>query len=413
MKSKLVPASHSAAQRQYIQVDASVHLPMDNPIANLDQGDLFGEQTCLNFYPRSATVRASNDTVVLEMLRNVLQMLLKNKEFKSILDAKYRARMLDHHLRSVPLFKDMPADFIEHLRNHVELVSFDEGAVICKEGDIADALYFVKTGLVKVSQMYPGGEVVRTYLSPGQYFGEIGLLHAIERTATCTATVRSETVRIKKQDFDLMVERFPAVRAELERVAQERLASNKQSLEPAFSSDSVMQRLLEAGESVLILDLEKCTRCDDCVHACASAHDGYSRLQRLGERIDDQFLLVTSCNQCRDPRCMTQCPVSSMLRLDSGQMTIKDWCIGCGACAKNCPYDNITMHTMPPEMKKDPHTGEVKEVVTKKATVCNLCQDQAEPACVYACPHGAAVRVDPKEFFQLQTIGAAFPDKSN
>jgi len=50
---------------------------------------------------------------------------------------------------------------------------------------------------------------------------------------------------------------------------------------------------------------------------------------------------------------MVQCPVSSMFRLDSGQMTIKDWCIGCGACEKNCPYDNIAMHALPAEMKKE------------------------------------------------------------
>ena len=34
-----------------------------------------------------------------------------------------------------------------------------------------------------------------------------------------------------------------------------------------------------------------------------------------------------------------------------------------------------------------------------KATSCDLCHDHAEPSCVYACPHDAAHRVNPPEFF--------------
>jgi len=37
--------------------------------------------TCMNFYPRSATVRAESDVVAYEMLRNVLDIMLKNKRF--------------------------------------------------------------------------------------------------------------------------------------------------------------------------------------------------------------------------------------------------------------------------------------------------------------------------------------------
>src|SRR6185369_12400459 len=48
MKSKLVSTNgQSDGKRQFIQVDATVGLPMDNPIAHLDEGDLFGEQTCM------------------------------------------------------------------------------------------------------------------------------------------------------------------------------------------------------------------------------------------------------------------------------------------------------------------------------------------------------------------------------
>src|SRR6185369_10375702 len=77
MKSKLVATAHThhaGDQHQYIPIDASVDLSLHNPVAELGQGDLFGEMTCMNFYPRSATVTAAEDTVCLEMLRNILQM---------------------------------------------------------------------------------------------------------------------------------------------------------------------------------------------------------------------------------------------------------------------------------------------------------------------------------------------------
>jgi Fe-S-cluster-containing hydrogenase component 2 len=51
-------------------------------------------------------------------------------------------------------------------------------------------------------------------------------------------------------------------------------------------------------------------------------------------------------------------------------------------------------------MNEDPeHPGRTKAVVKQKATSCDLCTNLEEPSCVYACPHDAAHRVDPKTFF--------------
>ena len=43
--------------------------------------------------------------------------------------------------------------------------------------------------------------------------------------------------------------------------------------------------------------------------------------------------------------------------------------------------------------------GRKKAVVQQKATSCDLCTHLKEPSCVYACPHDAAHRVDPRQFF--------------
>jgi Fe-S-cluster-containing hydrogenase component 2 len=157
------------------------------------------------------------------------------------------------------------------------------------------------------------------------------------------------------------------------------------------------QGLMEA-QSLLVLDLEKCTRCDSCVRACADAHDGVTRLVREGLRFEN-FLVATSCRQCRDPLCMVGCPVGSIRRKQSLEVIIEDWCIGCGLCAKNCPYGNINLHPFTVMAEAD-GTGKRAQVVKEKATSCDLCTNHAEPSCVYACPHDAAHRVDPNKFFQ-------------
>jgi CRP-like cAMP-binding protein/ferredoxin len=387
--------------RDTIPIDAPVDLPYDHPVATLSPGDLFGEMTCMSLYPRSATVRAATDCVMFEMLRNVLDIILRNKTLKAQLDANYRKRALDDHLRSVPMFASLTQDFVDLLRNKVELVRYTKGDVICSQGDVADSFYLIRLGFVKVSEPHPGGDLVLAYLGRGGYFGEIGLLGGGVRTATCTALDHVELVRIHAEEFHQMVGQFPAIRESLETLVRVRQEQNQQRLRTATSTplDSFLTQGLMEAQSLLVMDLERCTRCDACVRACADAHDGVTRLIREGQRFD-KYLVATSCRHCRDPLCMVGCPVGSIRRRNSLEVIIENWCIGCGLCAKNCPYGNINMHPFT-VMENDPmNSGRQMAVVKQKATSCDLCTDLAEPSCVYACPHDAAHRVEPNEFFR-------------
>ena len=420
-----------AGQRRFIGIDVSVDLPMHRPLAQLGPGDLFGEMTCRTYQPRSATVQAREPCVMVEMLRVILDMLVGNRQvseaskatskvkmptfkgtsFKAELENKYRERSLNNHLRSVPLFATLSEEFIQRLKENVELVSYNQGQVICKEGEDADAFYLIRSGMVRVAQAMPGGEMVRTYLSRGDYFGEIGLLRAIKRTATCSALDAVDVVKIPADDFNLMLETFPDVRAQLEPVATARMAVDRQKVIPAgLQLDDFLNQGLFEAQNLLLIDLDNCTRCDACVRACATAHDGVSRLLRDGLRYD-HFLVATACRSCRDPLCMTQCPVGSIRRKENLEIIIEDWCIGCGKCAELCPYGNINMH--PLEVIKEVKTEvkstqegvppkikiEKKKTTAYKANTCDLCTQLSTPSCVYACPHDAAKRVDPQRFF--------------
>src|SRR5437867_12778454 len=105
--------------------------------------------TCMNSYPRSATVRAKTNCTLLEIQRNVLYILQRNKKSKALLDEVYRVRAIDSHLRSVRLFAGILADeaeferFVNFFRRRAELIRLNPGDLIFRQGDAADNFYLV------------------------------------------------------------------------------------------------------------------------------------------------------------------------------------------------------------------------------------------------------------------------------
>lgn len=184
-----------------------------------------------------------------------------------------------------------------------------------------------------------------------------------------------------------------------------------------------MQEFLEQGlyqgQSLLLLDLTKCTRCDECTKACAQQHGTAShgqpitRLIREGLRFGD-FLVATSCRSCKDAYCMIGCPVDAIHRGKHMQIVIEDHCIGCGLCVRNCPYGNISLERNLLDMMDvdDPgDPGHTHKKARLKAAVCDLCdaegrEDHPTPRCVYACPHDAAHRMTAEELLTIVKVSA-------
>lgn len=206
-----------------------------------------------------------------------------------------------------------------------------------------------------------GPECVLSYYSRGDFFGEIGLMTDEPRQGTCLATGHSptakeaghaEVVRIPPAALRSLVKEAPQVRERLEKAAAERLKLMKQRASaPVWEEGDQVQysehfeRLgLIQGQRLMLIDLDRCVRCDECVRACADTHDdGRSRLFLDGPRFG-KYLVPISCRSCLDPVCMIGCPVGSIHRGDNGEIVIEDWCIGCGLCANQCPYGSIQMH---------------------------------------------------------------------
>jgi CRP-like cAMP-binding protein len=105
-------------------------------------------------------------------------------------------------LGRLEIFAAAPQAVIERLAGASTDVAFAPGAVIVREGDPADALYVITGGRVAVTAVgeHDREEVVRA-MGPGTYFGEIGLLEAIPRTATVTAVESTTCWRIDGETF--------------------------------------------------------------------------------------------------------------------------------------------------------------------------------------------------------------------
>lgn len=157
----------------------------------------------------------------------------------------------------------------------------------------------------------------------------------------------------------------------------------------------LVERRLINGQQAMLVNLDRCTRCDDCIRACAATHDSNPRLLRHGQR-HGSHMVAHACMHCVDPVCMIGCPTGAIGRdTETGTVRINDLtCIGCSTCADSCPYDNIRMVEV-----RDRHGAIAIDETTQqpiyKATKCDLCIDRVGgPACQHACPHDALVRID-------------------
>ena len=134
--------------------------------------------------------------------------------------------------------------------------TFRQGEIIIRQGDTATAFYIVERGIVSVIK---DGKIV-AQLAPGQYFGEIGLLHGVPRTATVTAQSPSvQVLELSRERFLDLVESSDLVSGEMAAIARKRTAHNSlRAALPGVSADAI-ERLfpefsierLEAGATVI------------------------------------------------------------------------------------------------------------------------------------------------------------------
>jgi len=377
-------------------------------VLELGPGEIFGEIGAMNGWPQSVTARAATDCVLVQIRTPALRrMKRKSPVLKQRLDKIYRDRSLLSQLRTTPLLRSCDDAFLEALGQKVELVSFEPNEIVAKEGEAVEAIYLVRSGFVKLSQKMGEGDFVVSYLSKGLTLGEAELLVEGVQGWNCTATSVEFTdlVKIAREDFLALTKKYSSLGKQLWETAVARIkqvGSSKKNISKSQFIQTALETGLAQGNSILVIDLNVCTRCDECVRGCANTHGGRPRFVREGDKFEN-LLITKACYHCHDPVCLVGCPTGAIRRARVGDVVeiVDNLCIGCQACANNCPYDAIVMH----------ETGEVwaenmiPELLRGKprllASKCDLCyKTNHGPACVSNCPHGCAVRIGSVEEFQ-------------
>ncbi len=91
-------------------------------------------------------------------------------------------------LADIQMFAGLPPARIETALRAATVRKVRPGEVIIRQDDPADNFYVIVDGRVEVTQSTPGGETrVLRQMAQGEFFGEIGLLSRVPRTATVTA----------------------------------------------------------------------------------------------------------------------------------------------------------------------------------------------------------------------------------
>lgn len=394
----------------YVVLDGSVAVMLDENDPSkrivIGLGNYFGEMGLISGRRRTATIKAESNCVLIEIPRRTMIKVRGNSpEVRQALDREAAIRQIQTYIAP-----DVPRDDLIEIANSSEIKSYKTGEVIFNEGDEADALHLIRKGSVSVSKRLGGRSVVLNYVASGNYVGEMGLISDAPRSASVTAAVASETIRIDGSAFKNLMASNPKLRATVEEKFSDRITQNER-ISQTGGSGGILQFLLEQGVSeatdVLLIDEALCVGCDNCETACAETHDGVSRLDREAGPTYETMHIPTSCRHCENPHCMTDCPPDAIKRSASGEVFIEDSCIGCGNCARSCPYGVIQLASL--DNKK---TGilsrlfaknDASEKAPKKAVKCDMCRDyEGGPSCVRACPTGAAVRVAPQALIQLQ-----------
>ncbi|MES2948457.1 MAG: cyclic nucleotide-binding domain-containing protein [Pseudomonadota bacterium] len=384
----------------------------------LDHGQFFGEMGLISGRRRSATAVAGLDCLLVETPRRAMLKLL------ATVDAVRRNLDLVALRRAVR--KYVAGNVTEaDLNTMVEgstIKHYKTGEALFNEGDKADALYLIRRGSVMVSHMLGGREVVMSYVSAGNYVGEMALMMNAPRSATVRAAVPTEAILLDAEQVLDILARNTGMRQQLNQQYNQRVQAN-QAVADDSQSGNLISFLLKQGvgeaTDVLLIDESLCVRCDHCEKACASTHEGVSRLDREAGPTYANLHVPTSCRHCEHPHCMKDCPPDAIHRSPNGEVFISDACIGCGNCEKNCPYDVIQMAPLSTKKKsgggllswmlfgfgQEPGTRQATDPndksSQKKAVKCDMCKDiKAGPACVRACPTGAALRVSPESFLR-------------
>ena len=405
------------------------------PTVVLTEGEMFGEIAALSRSVRTATIFSEGESELLEIRWQGLRDIRRRaEEFRKRVDSLYRRNRLSTHLRATPLFQHLEESAIAKIAEATLFESYGDfdwyttykkqkdspvgkkiigEPLIVSEGDYPDGLLLISSGFARVSQAVNNGHKTVSYIGKGDSFGFEEIYKNWKQTEAMSvqnslrAIGYTDILRVPTNVIEeLVLPSLPEDKLAQQINYESRSVSSNDKTQNKVIEQGAMEFLVEHryvnGTATMLIDLDRCVRCDECVRACSVGHNNNPRFNRHGKRYD-HYMVANACMHCVDPVCMIGCPTGAIHRSsEDGQVVINDkTCIGCATCADSCPYDNIRMVGV-----RDRDGSFIVDQQTLqpivKATKCDLCIDQlGGPACERACPHDALKRIDMSDLPEL------------
>jgi CRP-like cAMP-binding protein len=363
-------------------------------------GDFFGEVALLGRGARMATVVCASDAMLVEIEKNHFDRLArKHKAAHEGLETYYHARSIATSLRLHRYLGQLDGPTLDALAKGATMRKYSRDDIVFRQGEPSPTVLLIRDGVLKMMRRSTDGRAsILAYYNTADVVGSHDGWQG--RPADLIALGQAEVIALPRPAFERLRESHPDI---WNRFIKDNMHRRDAMDQAGMTVMNAMDEFLKEGvevESLLVINLDRCVRCGHCVRACHSRHE-YTRLTRRGPIVrrrksieskkHEHLLIPSSCRHCRDPECMIGCPTGAIQRTKDGEVDINDNCIGCENCARKCPYGNITMMPLP-EAKQKPG-------ITKRAIKCNMCKGYEYSNCVYNCPRGAVLRVDPFKYF--------------
>jgi cAMP-dependent protein kinase regulator len=193
-------------------------------LGELRAGAFFGEIALVGGTTRTARVTATEDTLLLEIpSAEIERAAAKQPLLARVLAQHARNRLLANLMRTSPLFTLLPETERAELLGRFETEMVPAGKAFVQRGLQNDHLWIVVSGKCEVRDA--AGAAIAT-LEAGDGVGEMSLLGGGTATADVVAVGPSALLRLSRPQFQEVVERYPEVQAELERIRDERAQQN-------------------------------------------------------------------------------------------------------------------------------------------------------------------------------------------
>jgi CRP-like cAMP-binding protein/cytochrome P450 len=195
-----------------------------NVVAQLIEGDSFGEVGLLKSVPRTATVLATEDLKLLRLNRVEFLQIISDSD----LVANELGYIIQRRFVEQTLLQTMPSLRLEKLANiasEFEIIHIQPGEVVFEEGEAANAMFIIVSGEFDIVKKTADGERVIKTSSVGEIFGEIGILQHQPRMATVRNSKENSGVlaKITREKTETLLAESGQAHGELALLASKRL----------------------------------------------------------------------------------------------------------------------------------------------------------------------------------------------